>query len=78
LHVLANPARPQGLNGKTPAEAAGIGDIADGNRWEPLIKKAVSADPLTGDESCVSHLVKLTDPSGNQFDVLTDGGPMYN
>ena len=42
--IYYNHIRPhQGLNGKTPAEAAGLEPHLDGNRWEPLIRKAVKA-----------------------------------
>jgi transposase InsO family protein len=42
--VYYNHIRPhQGLDGKTPAEVAGIDEAVEGNKWEALIKKAVSA-----------------------------------
>jgi len=42
--IYYNHIRPhQALNGKTPAEAAGIGVTMEGNRWEPLIEKAACA-----------------------------------
>jgi hypothetical protein len=40
--IYYNHIRPhQALNGKTPAEAAGIDQAVEGNRWESMIKKAV-------------------------------------
>ena len=42
--IYYNHIRPhQALNGKTPAEAAGLDQPAEGNKWEPLIKRAVNA-----------------------------------
>jgi hypothetical protein len=42
--ICYNHIRPhQALNGKTPAEAAGLEPHIYGNKWEPLIKKAVDA-----------------------------------
>jgi transposase InsO family protein len=46
--VYYNHIRPhQGLNGKTPAEAAGLELDLGTNKWESLIKKATKrSDPL--------------------------------
>jgi hypothetical protein len=42
--VYYNHIRPhQALNGKTPAEAAGLESHIDCNKWERLIKKAANA-----------------------------------
>ncbi len=39
--IYYNVIRPhQGLNGKTPAEAAGIDLRLQGNKWEELIRRA--------------------------------------
>ena len=40
--MLNHVRRHQGLEGKTPAEAAGIG-IVDRNRWLDLIRKGLQA-----------------------------------
>lgn len=41
--IYYNHIRPhQGLDGKTPAEVAGIDEAVEGNKWEALIKKASS------------------------------------
>jgi transposase-like protein/DNA-directed RNA polymerase subunit M/transcription elongation factor TFIIS len=40
-----------GLNGKTPAEVAGINLELEGNRWEKIIKRAAAPQKLTADES---------------------------
>jgi hypothetical protein len=41
--IYYNHIRPhQGLEGKTPAEAAGIDLQLEGNKWEAIIKKASS------------------------------------
>ena len=39
-----NHIRPHmALDGKTPAEVAGIDEALEGNKWEALIKKAANA-----------------------------------
>jgi hypothetical protein len=42
--IYYNHIRPhQGLNGKTPAEAAGLETDLEVNKWESLIKKATNS-----------------------------------
>jgi len=44
--VYYNHIRPhQGLNGKTPAQAAGLDLGLEGNKWEAIIKKAQQKKP---------------------------------
>lgn len=46
--IYYNHIRPhQALNGKTPAEAAGVDEAVEGNRWEQLVRKAGDAATRT-------------------------------
>jgi len=51
--IYYNHIRPHGaLNGKTPAEAAGIGLQIKGNRWEAMIRKARIRATSSKNSSC--------------------------
>ena len=48
LRLAYNFMRPHSaLNGRTPAEAAGLPSLGDGNRWKTLIQNSVEAKERT-------------------------------